>query len=145
MTTPASSKQLTLFVTFFIQPHLVSQWKEAHRPVWAACAAEPKCLLFDVFSEPENYAAKSSAQADTLAKKAGVNTEPEYVRFRLVEVWDADKDWFEREQLTKPYYETLWKGSRPTWAKEMEIEWFEREGEGCSYKQQYLVGGKKMG
>lgn len=134
------SKQLTLFVTFYVQPHLISEWKTAHRPVWAALATEPRCLLFDVFSEPAHYA-PSTSSSSTIAHKAGIRTEPSYVRFRLVEVWDADKEWFEREQLTKPYYEELWKGSRPTWAKEMEIEWFQREGEGCSWKKEYLNGG----
>lgn len=87
-TTP--QKQLTLFVNFFIQPLLIEHWKAAHRPVWVACAKEPECLLFDVFQDPDQPG-----------------------HFRLVEVWSRDREWFEKEQLTKGYYETLWERSRP--------------------------------
>ncbi|KAF2655825.1 hypothetical protein K491DRAFT_715966 [Lophiostoma macrostomum CBS 122681] len=113
-------KYLTLFVTFHIKPHLVEDWKTAHRPVWDACAAEPECILFDVFEDPSHVG-----------------------RFRLVEVWSKDRTWFEAEQLTKPYYESLWIKSRPTWAKEFEIEYFERLGEGASLKQDYVNGARK--
>lgn len=127
-------KQLTLFVDFFIDPNRIEEFKEAHRPVWAACAKEPECLLFDVFQDP---------------------AEPG--RFRFVEVWSKDREygminvvsyfrnadgfrWFEKYQLTKPYYETLWEKSEPTYLKERQISWFEREGEGCSYRKAYLDG-----
>ncbi|KAK5102483.1 hypothetical protein LTR70_000339 [Exophiala xenobiotica] len=87
-------KQLTLFVTFHVQPSRIEEWKTAHRPVWAACAAEPECIYFDVFQS---------------AEKPG--------QFRLVEVWDESREWFETKQLTKPYYATLWEKSRPTWER----------------------------
>jgi len=116
-----SKKHLTLFVTFHFLPTRIEEFKLAHRPVWTACTAEPNCLLFDVFHLPDN---------------PGL--------FRLVEVWDADREWFETKQLTKLYYEELWKKSRPTWEREVEIEYFEREGEGCSYRKGYLEGGKCM-
>ena len=118
----ATQKQLTLFVTLHIKPYLIDDFKAAHRPVWAACAAEPECLLFDVFQDP--------AQPG---------------RFRFVEVWSKDRKWFEEIQFRKPYYATLWEKSRPTWEKEIEIEWFEREGEGCSFREKYLEGGMRMG
>lgn len=117
-----AAKQLTLFVTFYIQSHLIETWKSAHRPVWDACAAEPECLFFDVFEDPKNVG-----------------------RFRLVEVWSKDREWFEKEQLAKPYYATLWGKSKPTWTKDIEIEYFERLGEGASYKSLFLDGAKKMG
>ncbi|KAF2462779.1 uncharacterized protein BDR25DRAFT_247797, partial [Lindgomyces ingoldianus] len=78
-TSPAPPKQLTLFVTFHIHPHLIPTFLSAHRPVWAACTPEPECLLFDVFQDPSRPG-----------------------RFRFVEVWSRDREWFEREQLTKP-------------------------------------------
>lgn len=62
-------KQLTLFVDFWIDPSLIEDFKAAHRPVWAACAAEPECLLFDVFQDP---------------------AEPG--RFRFVEVWSEGRE-----------------------------------------------------
>ncbi|KAI1077746.1 hypothetical protein F5B20DRAFT_252015 [Whalleya microplaca] len=117
----APTKQLTIFVTFYIKPSMVEEFKIAHRPVWAACAAEPECILFDVFRDPE---------------------QPGY--FRFIEVWNESREWFETKQLTKPYYTILWEKSKPTWEKDMVIEWFEREGEGCSYRKQYLDGGKLM-
>jgi quinol monooxygenase YgiN len=49
MTPSTNQKQLTLFVTFTIDPAKIETWKEADRP---ACAAEPECLLFDVFQDP---------------------------------------------------------------------------------------------
>jgi quinol monooxygenase YgiN len=119
---PTTQPQLTLFVTFHIHASKISDWKAAHRPVWAACAAEPECILFDVFHDPAN---------------PGV--------FRLVEVWSESREWFETKQLTKPYYETLWEKSRPTWEQEVEIEYFERLGEGGSFKGTYLEGMQRMG
>lgn len=114
---PPTTVQLTLIVTFHIKSHLIEDWKAAHRPVWAACAAEPECIYFDVFLNPDNPG-----------------------EFRLVEVWDASRDWFETKQLTKPYYETLWARSRPTWEREVKIEYLERLGEGFSYKEKFLEG-----
>lgn len=46
--------------------------------------------------------------------------------------------------MTKPYYDTLWPKSKPTWEKDVELEYFEREGEGCIFRQGYLDGGRKM-
>ncbi|KAI5918476.1 hypothetical protein F4810DRAFT_715469 [Camillea tinctor] len=66
-------------------------------------------------------------------------------RFRLVEVWGPTREWLETEQLTKSYYATIWERSRPTWDKEIEIEFFERLGEGYIYRKGYLDGGKLMG
>ena len=91
-------KQLTLFVTLHVKASMIEEFKAAHRPVWAACAAEPECVLFDVSQDPEQPG-----------------------RFRLVEVWDATREWFETKQLTKPYYATLWQRSKPTWEKDMAI------------------------
>ena len=65
--------QLTLFVTFRIAPESRSQFLDAHRPVWAACADEPECLLFDVFEDTQS---------------AG--------KFRFVDVWSKDRDRFEK-------------------------------------------------
>lgn len=117
----APKKQCTVFVTFQIQPTKIEEFKAAHRPVWAACAAEPECLFFDVFQDPE---------------KPG--------RFRFVEVWNETREWFEKHQMTKPYYETLWAKSKPTWEADPVLEYFEREGEGCVYRKEYLNGGKQM-
>lgn len=117
----ASKKQCTVFVTFHIRPAQIEEFKAAHRPVWAACAAEPQCLLFDVFQDPA---------------KPGL--------FRFVEVWNESREWFEKHQMTKSYYEPLWAKSRPTWEKEPVLEYFEREGEGCIFRQAYLDGGKQM-
>lgn len=117
----AFPKQVTLFVDFYVQPSRIEEWKEAHRPVWKACGLEKELLLFDVFQDPED---------------------PRH--FRLVEVWNGDQKWFETQQLTKPYYDELWAKSKPTWAKEMQIMFLERLGEGCSYRSGYLDGGEKM-
>lgn len=65
-------------------------------------------------------------------------------------VWDGERFFadaegrFEKYQLTKPYYATLWAKSKPTWAREMQIQYLERLGEGCGYRQGYLEGGKRM-
>lgn len=111
----STKKQLTLFVDFHVRPSQIEEWKAAHRPVWEACGKEPECLLFDVFHDPQDPG-----------------------HFRLVEVWNADRDWFETKQLTKPYYATLWEKSKPTWEKEVVINYFEREGEGCNYRKEFL-------
>ncbi|KAL0569182.1 hypothetical protein V5O48_012780 [Marasmius crinis-equi] len=116
-----ANRQCTLFVDFYIQPSRVEEWKEAHRPVWAACAKEPECLLFDVFHDPNDPG-----------------------HFRFIEVWNASREWFETQQLTKSYYATLWPKSEPTWIKPPQLQYFEREGEGCSYRKPYLDGGERM-
>ncbi|KAJ7131729.1 hypothetical protein C8R43DRAFT_1024410 [Mycena crocata] len=75
------------------------------------------CLFFDVLSDPS---------------KPG--------RFRLIELWSKDRAWFEKEQLTKPYYAELWakrRPTRPTWERELELEYFERLGEGASMKKDF--------
>ncbi|KAK3114710.1 hypothetical protein LTR53_006721 [Teratosphaeriaceae sp. CCFEE 6253] len=115
------TNHLTLFVDLHIHPAQIPAWKAAHRPVWAACAREPRCLLFDVFHDPA---------------VAG--------HFRLVEIWDATREWFEREQLTKGYYAELWEASRPTWEREVRIEYWERLGEGGSVRRGYVEGGVWM-
>lgn len=122
MADQGSTPQLTLFVDFYVQPSLIADWKAAHRPVWDKCANEPECILFDVFEDPDDLG-----------------------HFRLVEVWSATREWFETVQINKPYYAELWKGSKPTWRKDMSILYMERLGEGCSYKKQYLEGGICMG
>ncbi|KAI5363748.1 hypothetical protein Slin14017_G057120 [Septoria linicola] len=103
-----AAKQLTLFVTFKIQPDRIEEFKEAHRPVWAACAAEPECLFFDVFQDPQA---------------------PGTFRF---------------EQFTKPYYATLWPKSEPTWAAPVEVEYFERTGDGSTYRKEFLNLGTRI-
>lgn len=117
----SAKKQCTVFVTFHIKPDKIEEFKAAHRPVWAACAAEPECLLFDVFQDPQTPG-----------------------RFRFLEVWGESREWFETKQLTKPYYRTLQPKSQPTWEKEPVLEYFEREGEACIFRKGYLEGGKCM-
>ena len=114
--------QITLFVDFYIQPSRIEDWKQAHRPVWAAVSREPECILFDVFHNLDDEG-----------------------HFRLIEVWAASKEWFATKQLTKPYYDELWAKSEPTYRKERRIEYLERLGEGGSYKKVYLEGAKCMG
>jgi quinol monooxygenase YgiN len=47
-----TKKLLTLFVEFRVEPKDVTAFKDALRPVWAACAAEPECLFFRPVSGP---------------------------------------------------------------------------------------------
>ncbi|CZR57841.1 uncharacterized protein PAC_07730 [Phialocephala subalpina] len=132
-------KQMTLFVTITVAPENIEKFKEAHRPVWKACSEEPECLFFDVFQDQEVPG-----------------------RFRFVEVWSKGREWFEKvrferqgvtgggradegqEQLTKPYYKILWEKSKPLWVDEAKMEYFEREGEGSVWSDEYLAGGRKM-
>jgi len=115
-----AEKQLTLFVTFQVASANIEKFKEAHRPVWKACSEEPECLLFDVFQPPDQPG-----------------------RFRFVEVWSKGREWFEKEQMTKPYYASLWERSKPLWIADIHMEYFEREGEGSVWSDDYLVSGKK--
>ena len=113
--------QLTLFVDFHIQPHLVPEWKSAHRPVWSACALEPNCLLFDVFSDPEDPG-----------------------HFTLVEVWNATKEWFLEVQMKKDYYSELWRETERMYCEPRIVRFAERLGEGASYRRGYLEGARCM-
>jgi hypothetical protein len=42
------AKQLTIFVYLRVRPEDADNLIEAHKPVWAACAAEPEFCFFDV-------------------------------------------------------------------------------------------------
>ena len=117
----SQTKSITIFVDFYIKPDRIEEWKSIHRPIWDAVAHEKECLLFDIFWDPD---------------------EPGH--FRLVEVWAGDREWFETQQMKKDYMIDLWPKSSRTWEKEMKITYFERLGEGCSYRKGYLEGGKLM-
>ncbi|KAF2211332.1 hypothetical protein CERZMDRAFT_98642 [Cercospora zeae-maydis SCOH1-5] len=122
-TTSSSGKQLTLFITMKIKPDKIEEWKEAHKPVWAATASEPEQLFFDLFEDP---------------------TDPG--TFRFIEVWSKDREWFEKEQFTKDYYKTLWPKSQPLWREPVQVEYYERSGDGLmTYRQEFLDLGEKMG
>ncbi|KAL3445277.1 hypothetical protein BJX65DRAFT_309991 [Aspergillus insuetus] len=97
---PYTGKQFTLFVTFRVAPENIERFKEAHRPLWRHCADEPECLLFDVFQDLD-----------------------EPGRFRFVEVWNQSREWFEKHQMTKPYYSILWEQSKPLWVEETRSEY----------------------
>lgn len=84
--------------------------------VWAETAAEPECLSMDIFQDPKNPGT-----------------------FRFVETWAKDREWFEKEQFTKPYYATLWPKSQPTWSAPVEVEFFERSGDGDLHREKYLA------
>ena len=68
--------QLALFVTIHVRPEDADALAAAHRSVWAACGAEPECLVFDVWQDPQDRG-----------------------HFKFFEVWSRDRDWFERVSL----------------------------------------------
>lgn len=47
--------------------------------------------------------------------------------------------------MTKPYYAPMWSKSEATWEEPPKLEFFEREGEGCIYREEFLGLGRKMG
>ena len=96
---------------------MIGEFKDAHRPVWAACAAEPECILLDVFQDPEQPG-----------------------RFRLVEVWDATRKWFETGQPTKPCYATPGQRSKPTWEKEWLLSTSSERGRGAATERGIWMG-----
>lgn len=61
-----------------------------------------------------------------------------------MEVWSKDREWFEKEQMTKPCYAEMFPKSELTWTEPPKMEFFERDGEACVFRQEYLNGGKKM-
>ena len=76
--------QLALFVTLHVRPEDAEALAAAHRPVWAACAAEPECLVFDVWQDPLDRG-----------------------HFKFFEVWSRDREWFERVSFPKPLLRVL--------------------------------------
>lgn len=160
-----ASKSFTLFVTLHVAPNDVEKLFEAHRPIWASVAAEPECLLFDVFQSTEDRG-----------------------KVRFVEVWSKDREWFEsvcspRRRCTCAIVPVAlecrtcahWlcrSNSRSRIMRgcgripsrcgrrivscfrcslllersliffEGQLEFFERQGEGLEVKQQYLTPGK---
>ena len=116
-TSNPQQSHLTLIVDFHLQPHLIPQWKSAHRPVWSACALEPNCLLFDVFVDPEDPG-----------------------HFTLVEIWDATKQWFLEVQMKKEYYAELWRKTEWMYCEPRVVRFAERLGEGASHRKGYWEG-----
>ena len=68
--------QLALFVTIHVRQEDADALAAAHRSVWAACGAEPECLVFDVWQDPLDHG-----------------------HFKFFEVWSRNRDWFERVSL----------------------------------------------
>ncbi|KAL4877034.1 hypothetical protein BJY04DRAFT_199139 [Aspergillus karnatakaensis] len=108
-------KQFTIFVTLRVAVENIEKFKAVHRPLWKYVAAEPENILFDVFEDLDAPG-----------------------RFRFVEVWNQGREWFETQQITKPYYRILWEESQPLWIEDKKFEYYERTGEGFAVKEKYL-------
>lgn len=69
---PPESRPLLVLVTFHVRPDRIEEWKTVHRQIWTPVGEEKECIMFDVYESKEDI---------------GV--------FRLIEVWDGTKEWFE--------------------------------------------------
>ena len=72
MSTPSSKPQLSLQVTIQVAPENADAFLAALRPCWEAVIAEPECLFFDVFQDPEVPG-----------------------KFRFIELWAESREWLE--------------------------------------------------
>lgn len=72
-------------VDIFVNKSNTDVFLEALKPCWEAVTKEPRCMFFDIFhtSDP---------------------TDENIEIFRIIEVWDADEEWFVNVQGKKEYY-----------------------------------------
>ena len=131
---------ISLHVTIVVAPENTDKFLEHMKPCFDAVTAEPECMSFQVFHDPE---------------------QPGY--FRFVENWSKDKEWLikvglvfvsssklrrrrtlmvvlalevmvlmwgRQYQLTKDYYKPYEEATKPLWIKPRELRVFEQLDDG---------------
>lgn len=134
MSDQSPQKQLFLVVEWVIKPDRVDEWLEAEYEAWKAVHAMPECLYFEILRDPER---------------------PN--RFRFLEAWSKDREWFDNVLVKTDIYATLAAKTLGADITEepLKIEYYERFGNhiseklgnevnGSIFRKGYLDGGKLM-
>ena len=94
---------VSLHVDITVAPENVDKFLGLLKPCFELVVAEPECTFFEVFHDTENPG-----------------------RFRFVENWSKDKEWFMTHQVTKEYYKPYLEATEPLWIKPREFKFFDR-------------------
>ena len=94
---------MSLQVDVTVAPENAEKFLQLLKPVFDLVVAEPECLFFEVFHDPDNPG-----------------------HFRWVEDWSKDRKWFMEQQLTKEYYKPYLAETEPLFIKPREFTIFDR-------------------
>ena len=110
---------VTYHLKYKVKPSNIDQFTEALRKCWENTTKEPECLYFEVFHSP--------SEPDT---------------FRLVEMWDKDSEWMEKNHLPRDYYQEYRKAVDPI-VLTREFEEYRRLRDWNKVDERYLAGSDK--
>ncbi|KAI1186932.1 hypothetical protein F5B17DRAFT_401643 [Nemania serpens] len=102
---------MSLHVTVYVAPENVVPFFAAFKPVFEKVIAEPECLYFEVYQDPD---------------------EPGTVSW--VENWSKSVDWFLKYQITKDYYKEYLATTEAMFIKPRESHFFKRLSPAYTYK-----------
>ncbi|KIM93974.1 hypothetical protein OIDMADRAFT_61239 [Oidiodendron maius Zn] len=91
----SKKEELIILVRLSIAPENIPVFLEALHDCFSHCLEEPECERFEIF--------QNSSEGE----------------FCLLGTWRESKQWFIKEQLTKPYYEPYLAVTRPLWVKDL--------------------------
>ncbi|KAF2973413.1 hypothetical protein GQX73_g168 [Xylaria multiplex] len=95
----------SLHVTVYIAPENVDRFLAAFKPVFNKVVAEPECLFFEMYQNPQ---------------------EPGKISW--VEDWSKSPEWFLENQVTKDYYKEYFAITEAMFTKPREFQFLERVG-----------------
>lgn len=95
--------------------------------------------------EPKTFKAATDPCGQRAAKSPNASSSTSStIKTSQIEVWTRDKEWIEEVQMTNSAYANMWTKSQPTWDGEPKIEYYERAGEACIFRQACMDGGEKI-
>ena len=115
----------SLQVTYYISREHIDSFFEAIRPVWEAVVREEKFRFFDIFTMPDP-------------------TDPNIEIVRLIEVWEANREWFMDVQVQKEYYQPYLKAIAHMQPKERTFEWMGRREGWCAISKDYQQSAREV-
>ncbi|KAI9655389.1 MAG: hypothetical protein M1821_005537 [Bathelium mastoideum] len=93
----------SLHVTVTIDPRNEAAFLEALKPTFDAVSGESENTFFEVYKNSD---------------KPG--------QFKLVENWNASKEWLIEVQLQKEYYKPYADATKPMWIEPLKLEFYDR-------------------
>ncbi|KAI1270756.1 hypothetical protein F5Y18DRAFT_422255 [Xylariaceae sp. FL1019] len=99
------ARGISLHVTVHIAPENVERFMAAFKPVFDRVVAEPECLFFEMYQNPQ-----------------------EPGKLSWVENWSKSPEWLLENQLSKDYYKPYFAITEPMFLKPREFQILERTG-----------------
>ncbi|OQU99870.1 Fungal specific transcription factor domain-containing protein [Cladophialophora immunda] len=101
---PPEKSQTILLVTITVDPSDIDEFLKGLHICYDRCVEEPECLSFEVFHSQDSPG-----------------------RFRFLEIWAKDREWFESVQMKKPYYDPYHEATIKLWTEPRTLEFFDRQ------------------